>query len=108
MSSTVLIIASIIGIALQIYLWVLVARAVVGFIPLFKPDWRPRGALLVVVEFVFVVTDPPVKFFGRLIPPLRIGAFALDFGYLLTFVAVIILQLVVNVVTSFILQALAN
>ena len=47
---------------------------------------EPRGVLLVVLEVVFSVTDPPIKALRRVIPPLRIGNFALDLSFLIVFV----------------------
>ncbi len=62
-------------------------------------SWRPRGFLLVLAEIVYTVTDPPLRFFRRLIPPLRIGPIALDFGFTITLLIVIIAM---NIVTRFI------
>ena len=43
-----------------IYLMVLTVRAVLSLIPLFVRDWQPRGVILVIAEFVYTLTDPPV------------------------------------------------
>ena len=51
----------------------------------------PEGALLVALEGVYSVTDPPIKALRRVIPPLRIGNFALDLSMLLVFVGAYIL-----------------
>lgn len=51
------------------YLAVLMVRAVLSFIPLFVRDWQPRGVMLVIAEFVYTLTDPPLRFMGRIIPP---------------------------------------
>jgi len=45
------------------------------------------------------VTDPPVRFFRRIIPPLRIGSLSLDFGFSITILIVLILM---SIVRSFI------
>jgi len=51
-------------------LWV---RFVVDWVQVFARSWQPRGALLVVLEFVYSVTDPPIKALRRVIPPRRIA-----------------------------------
>ncbi|GAB3604398.1 YggT family protein [Microbacterium aureliae] len=84
-------IASILNFALLIYVFVLFARLVLEWVPLFNREWRPRGAGLVAAEVVYTVTDPPIKFFRRFIPPLRVGAIAIDFGFALTMLLVFIL-----------------
>ena len=35
-----------------------------------------KGAGLVAAEVVYTATDPPIKLFRRVIPPLRVGAVA--------------------------------
>ncbi|OJU39172.1 MAG: hypothetical protein BGN97_01995 [Microbacterium sp. 69-10] len=70
---------------------VLLARLVLDYIPMFNRGWRPKGVGLVLAEAVFTLTDPPIRFFRRVIPPLRIGTIALDFGWTLTMILVIIL-----------------
>jgi YggT family protein len=52
----------------------------------FSRGFRPTGALLVVFEIVFTVTDPPMRFLRRFIPPLRLGGIALDLSFLLLFI----------------------
>ncbi|MGM1016603.1 MAG: YggT family protein [Actinomycetota bacterium] len=89
-------IAWIVHLVLLLYIFVLFARLVLEYIPLFNREWRPKGAGLVVAELVYTVTDPPIRFFRRLIPPLRIGTLSLDFGFALTMLIVLILMSIVR------------
>ena len=84
-------IASILNLALLLYVFVLFARLIIDWIPFFNREWRPRGAGLVAAELVYTVTDPPIKLFRRFIPPLRVGAIAIDFGFALTMLLCFIL-----------------
>ncbi|KQR40321.1 hypothetical protein ASF80_00370 [Microbacterium sp. Leaf159] len=90
------IVASIIHLALLLYLLVLFARLILGYIPMFNREWRPKGAGLVAAELVYTLTDPPVRFFRRIIPPLRIGSISLDFGFSITILIVLILMSIVR------------
>lgn len=83
--------AYVVNLLLLIYLLVMLARLVLEYIPLFNREWRPRGAGLIFAEIVFTVTDPPLKFFRRLLPPLRLGPIAIDLGFPLTMLVVFIL-----------------
>ncbi|GAA2848036.1 YggT family protein [Microbacterium arabinogalactanolyticum] len=85
------IIGGIAELVLTLYMIVLLARLVLDYIPMFNHGWRPKGVGLVLAEVVFTLTDPPIRFFRRVIPPLRIGTIALDFGWTLTMILVIIL-----------------
>ena len=90
------VIAGIVHLVLLLYIFVLFARLILDYIPLFNREWRPRGFGLVVAEAVYTVTDPPIRFFRRILPPVRIGAFALDFGWSITMLCVIVAMTLVN------------
>ncbi|MCT1656540.1 YggT family protein [Brevibacterium luteolum] len=81
----------IIGQALSLYVFVLLARVVIDLIQVFARDWRPTGFILVLAEIIYTLTDPPVKLVRRIIPPLRLGQISLDLGFILVFIAVQIL-----------------
>ena len=44
---------------LQVYMLVLLVRVLLSWVPLLNQGWTPRGVVLVVVESVYFVTDPP-------------------------------------------------
>ncbi|MEE6287643.1 YggT family protein [Georgenia sp. MJ173] len=73
---------------LLLYLLVLIGRLVLDWIQVFSRDWRPRGPLLLVAELVYTLTDPPLSWLRRYIPPLRLGPVALDLGFIILFLAV--------------------
>ena len=76
---------------LTIYLVILVGRMIFGWIQVFARDWHPTGIVLVLAEAIFTVTDPPLKFLRRFIPPLRLGMVALDLSFMVLFIVVLIL-----------------
>jgi YggT family protein len=76
---------------LSVYLVVLIGRMIFGWIQVFARSWRPTGVVLVVAETVFTLTDPPLKFLRRYIPPLRLGTVAMDLSYMVLFIVVLIL-----------------
>ncbi len=78
--------------ALQIYFYLMIARLVVDLVLSVNPAWRPKSLLLVLVEVVFTLTDPPLKFVRRFIKPMRFGGIALDFGWTIVIIAIGLLQ----------------
>ncbi|HWI31196.1 MAG TPA: YggT family protein [Microbacterium sp.] len=76
---------------LLLYVFVLFGRLIFEYIPIFNREWRPKGAWLVIAEVIYTITDPPIKFFRRFIPPLRIGGIAIDFAFALTMLVCFIL-----------------
>ncbi|SBS74033.1 YggT family protein [uncultured Microbacterium sp.] len=93
-------IAQIANVLLLVYILLLLARLIMEYIPLFNREWRPRGFGLVLAEIVYTVTDPPIKLFRRLIPPLRIGVIAIDLGFPLTMLLCFILLSVVRTIAQ--------
>jgi len=81
---------------LTIFWLLLVSRMVVELIRNFARDWRPTGVLVVVLEAIFTVTDPPVKLVRRLIPPLRLGGIRLDLSIWVLFFILIVLMSIVQ------------
>ena len=78
--------------ALEIYWYILVARLILEWIPAFSPTWRPRGALLVVAEVLYTLTDPPVRLVRKVMPPVRIGSVSLDLSFLVLLFAITLAQ----------------
>ena len=60
----------------------LLVRLVLDWVQFFVRDWRPNGPVLVVAEATYTVTDPPLRFLRRLLPPLAIGNVRLDLAFL--------------------------
>ncbi|MPV37694.1 YggT family protein [Georgenia subflava] len=73
---------------LLLYLLVLIVRLVFDWVQVFARSWRPTGVLLVVANGVYALTDPPLRFLRRFIPPLRLGQVSLDLGFLVLFIGV--------------------
>ena len=85
-------ISSLLATVLEYFIYLLIARVIVDYIRIFKRDWRPRGIILVVVESIYSITDPPMRLLSRYIPPLRLGGVSLDLSFIVLFMAVRFLQ----------------
>ena len=69
----------------QIYIFILFARLIISWFPQ-PPQWaRP------IYTFLFVMTEPLLRLVRPLIPPIRLGAAALDLSPIVIFVALEIL-----------------
>lgn len=87
------------GSTLQFIIWiytmVLIARVVLDYIRLFARAWQPRGVVLLFAESIYSLTDPPLRFVRRFIPPLRLGSAYLDLSFLVVFIALSMLMRVI-------------
>ena len=88
---------SLIAQLLQLYLLVMIGRLVFDYVQMFARSWRPTGFLLVLVETIYSLTDPPLNFFRRFIPPVRIGSVSLDLSFL---VVIILIQVAMGIFSS--------
>lgn len=76
---------------LWLYWLTFIARLILDLVQAFSRSWRPTGFILVITEFVFTITDPPLKFLRRFIKPIRVGNFSFDLAFLIVLVALNIL-----------------
>lgn len=77
---------------LLVFFILLIARLVFDYVMMFARSWRPSGVAAVGLEVVYSVTDPPLKALRRVIPPLRLGNFSIDLGFMVLLFAVYLLM----------------
>lgn len=86
------------SVVINLYMMVLFARVILDWIQFFARGWRPSGILLVVANVLYALTDPLIRWIGRFIPPLRVGGgMAIDVGFMVLFLVLIIGQRLANV-----------
>ena len=73
---------------LQLFLFSLFLRLVLDYVRMAKPDWRPRGALLIAADAIYAITDKPLNFVRRFVKPLRIGGISIDLSFLILFIVI--------------------
>lgn len=77
---------------LQLFIITLIARLVLDYVQMFARNWRPKGIALVLSEFVFTVTEKPLVFVRKFVPPLRVGSVNIDLAFILLFFGVQLLM----------------
>jgi YggT family protein len=76
---------------LTLYLVVLIGCMILSWIMAFVRPWYPPRVVKLIAEAIFTLTDPPLKFLRRYIPPLRLGTVSLDLSFMVLFIVVLIL-----------------
>ncbi|NLT30112.1 MAG: YggT family protein [Propionibacterium sp.] len=64
------------------YSLVLMGRMVLSWVTVLNPGWRPRGLVLILAEFIYTITDPPLRALGKIFKPVTIGNIRLDISFL--------------------------
>lgn len=85
-------IVSIISSLLNLYILILLIRVVLDWIQLFARSWRPTGAVLVLANIVYGLTDPPLRLIRRFVPLVRLGGVGIDLGFLVLWFGIVIVQ----------------
>ncbi len=78
------------GLIIEAVLWVFIGllwiRFIVDWVQVFARSWEPHGVLLLMLEVVYSITDPPINALRRVVKPFRIGNFALDLSFILVMI----------------------
>lgn len=85
-------IGSVLAFLLQLYFYALMGRFIVDLVLSLNPAWRPKGLLLPILDFIFTITDPPLKFVRRFVKPIRLGPVALDLAWTIVVIGVLFLR----------------
>jgi len=85
-------IGSLLASILQLFLFALFGRLILDYVRMFAHNWKPSGISLYLVEAIYAITDQPMRFVGRFIPPLRLGAVSLDMSFIVLFFGVQLLM----------------
>jgi YggT family protein len=87
-------VASVVYLVLWLFLALMFVRFIVDWVQVFARSWTPKGPVLVVLETVYTITDPPIMFFRKFVPPLRLGSVALDLSFMIVLVICYLLLIV--------------
>ena len=80
---------------LSLFKIALFLRIIIDYIRMFARSWRPNTILLAIFEVIYTITERPMAFVRRFIPPLRLGGVALDLSFIVLLIAINLLQAVV-------------
>ena len=81
---------------LYIFLGLMFVRLIIDWTMVFARNWRPSGAVAAVLEIAYSITDPPLRALRRVLPPLRLGSFALDLAFIVVIVVIYALIAVIS------------
>ena len=77
---------------LTLFKFALFFRVIIDYIRIYARNWRPNSFFLAIFEIIYTITDKPMRFVQRFIPPLRIGGVVLDLSFIVLLLAIGVLQ----------------
>lgn len=87
-------VGSVINFILFACIIVLLARFVLDWVQMFARQWRPKGAVAVLCEGLYSLTDPPLRAVRKVVPPARLGGAAIDFSPMILLIGIYLLRAV--------------
>lgn len=82
---------------LYIFKLALFLRVIIDYIKIFARNWNPNIVFIFIFEVVYSITDRPMRFVARYIPPLRLGGVAIDLSFIALLIGVNFAQQLVRV-----------
>jgi len=86
---------------LSLFKIALFLRIIIDYVRMFARSWQPNVVVIGIFELVYTITEKPMAFVRRFIPPLRLGGVALDLSFIVLLLAVGFVQSAVRVFIKF-------
>ena len=90
-----LLLIRLINILIEAYIAVLFARMILDWVRVLAPMWMPRGIVYSLIDVVYRLTDPPLNWLRRYIPPLPLGPIALDLSFIVLYFLLVVLRVLI-------------
>ena len=84
--------------ALDLFKYALFIRLIVDYVRIFARNWRPNSFFLAIFEVVYSITDRPMRFVQRFVPPLRLGGVAIDLSFIVLLIAINFAQTAIRII----------
>lgn len=79
------------------YLWILVVRAILSWIPiLVSARLRVPAFVHAILRAMIFLTDKPIAWLNRYIPSMQLGNIRFDVSFLVYYVAILVLRIVIT------------
>ncbi|KAB5608727.1 YggT family protein [Bifidobacterium jacchi] len=77
------------------YLTVLIIRMILDWVSVLAPRWYPRGIVATLIDVVYRITEPPLRWLRRYIRPLPMGPIYFDVSFMVLYFALIVVRILI-------------
>ncbi|WP_445342961.1 YggT family protein [Bifidobacterium sp. ESL0819] len=85
-----------VDILIETYLLILFVRMILDWVLVLSQRWYPRGFMASLIHVIYALTEPPLRWLRRYIPPLPMGRIQLDVSFMVLYAALIIIQVLLG------------
>ena len=77
------------------YITVLFVRMILDWVSVLAPRWYPKGVVASLINVVYQLTEPPLRWLRRYIRPIPMGPRAMDVSFIVLYTALVALRILV-------------
>ncbi|RSX57726.1 YggT family protein [Bifidobacterium samirii] len=89
------VIARILDWLIDAYITVLFVRMILDWVAVLAPRWYPRGVVASLIDVVYRLTEPPLRWLRRWIRPLPMGPVYLDVSFIVLYFLLVVLRVLI-------------
>lgn len=87
--------ARVINWAIDVYIAILFIRMILDWAFVLMPQWRPSEVARSLIDVVYRLTEPPLRWLRRYIRPIPMGPVAFDVSFIVLYFALIVLRMLI-------------
>ena len=77
------------------YITVLFVRMILDWVSVLAPRWYPKGVVASLINVVYQLTEPPLRWLRRYIRPIPMGPIAMDVSFIVLYATLVALRILV-------------
>lgn len=77
------------------YITVLFVRMILDWVSVLAPRWYPKGVVASLINVVYQLTEPPLRWLRRYIRPIPMGPITMDVSFIVLYAALVALRILV-------------
>lgn len=80
------------------YITILFLRVIADWAHVFFPSFRPNGVLRIIIRVIYKLTEPPLKFLRRYIPPMNMGRISFDTAFIVLYFGLMLIRNIIHLI----------
>lgn len=88
-------IGSIVHFLVNAYILVLFIRMVLDWVSMLAPMWRPTGIIASLIDAVYQLTEPPLRWLRQYIRPIPMGPIAFDVAFIVLYFILVVIDFLI-------------
>ena len=85
----------IVHILVNAYITVLFLRMILDWVSTLAPRWRPRGVVASLIDAIYQLTEPPLRWLRQYIRPIPMGPIYFDVAFIVLYFVLVVIDFLV-------------